>query len=317
MRGAVFAALAALGLLTAGAAAAEPVLTIRDAAVHVTVVAEPRSDVQVTVTRTNPSLPVDIRREGERVIIQGHLPPIGSGCYRNGGAPSGARIDMIRLIPEAALTQVIVHAPLDLVLQSTRGAVFAQIGPSRSLRLGVSGCGSWSVGDVAGRLAVIDSGSADIHAGNAGRAELTLQGSGDAWLNHVAGSLDGRIPGSGDLTVASAGPTTFSVQGSGDIRGGVFDRGVSTVIAGSGDFTADRADGPVSVRIMGSGDVRLHDGHATTLIASILGSGDVAYGGTAGGLDATILGAGDIRVRQVTGPVRQTIHGSGDVHVGS
>ena len=68
--------------------------------------------------------------------------------------------------------QVVVHAPRDLILTSTRGAVFGQAGASHSVRLGVSGCGGWELGDVTGRLAVIDQGSADIHAHNAGRAEL-------------------------------------------------------------------------------------------------------------------------------------------------
>lgn len=316
MRGILISSLALAGLLVASAACAEPMLQIQDAAIRVTVIPEARGDVQVTVTHANPRLPIVVTREGDHMVVRGRVPRLATSCW-GAGAVTGVTIGMIVPVRTADLPQIVVHAPRDAVIQVSHGAAFGQVGPSQSLRLGNSSCGSWTVGDIAGRLAVINAGSADIRAGSAARAEVTLQGSGDLVIGRVSGSVTARLMGSGDLAVASAGSARFDLMGSGDVHAGAIGGGLAATTSGSGDVISASADGPFSARTMGSGDIRVRQGRASSVSATTMGSGDISFGGSATSLEATIMGSGDIHVGQVAGPVRQQVHGSGDVSIGS
>ena len=308
-----FSGALAAALCTAAPAAAEPGLRVRNAAVRLTVIAEDRADVQVQLTHANSRLPVEIRRDGDDVIVEGHA--LASSCF-SGGGRSGVRLGWLFPIAEADLPRIIVHMPRDAVISAQRGAVFGEIGATRSLRMGVSSCGRLTLGDVDQRLAINVAGSMSIHGARAGRAELNLAGSGDIALTRLAGDLRARLPGSGELVVDSVRAADVDVAGSGDVRIGAVQSGLAAAIAGSGDIGAASVDGPVDARIVGSGDIRLRQGDASSFRARIVGSGDISYGGTVGNLDASISGSGDIRVRRVTGTVSRRVMGSGDIIIG-
>jgi hypothetical protein len=86
---------------------------------------------------------------------------------------------------------------------------------------------------------------------------------------------------------------------------------------GSGDIDIASLNGPLNVRIAGSGQVRVAAGRATSMQASIAGSGGVTLNGVAGSLRATVMGSGDVRVARVTGAISKSVMGSGVVQVGS
>jgi hypothetical protein len=86
---------------------------------------------------------------------------------------------------------------------------------------------------------------------------------------------------------------------------------------GSNDITIASVNGPLTARVAGSGQVRVAAGRATSMQASIAGSGGVSLNGVAGSLKASVMGSGDIHVARVTGPVSKSIMGSGVVRIGS
>lgn len=265
-------------LLAASAAqAASPGVEIKDAVARVTVIPEARSDVKVEFLSTNPRLPLQVRIQHGKVIVDGAMERKIRGCDGSGTSllVTVAGIGQVRY---ADMPQVVIRTPKDAKVEAG-GAVFGVIGKSTSLELSNAGCGDWTVADVNGRLKLNLAGSGDTWTGRAGEAHVRVAGSGDVKTKAIAGGLQVDMAGSGDVWTASIA-------------------------------------GPLDVKIAGSGDVRVAGGKAEAMTVSVAGSGGVDFAGTAQSLKARIAGSGDVKVKAVTGAVSKAIVGSGEVRVG-
>ena len=244
---------ATAALLGASAAQAASV-EIKDAAARVVVIPEDRADVKVEFLTTNPGLPLTVRTEGDKTIIDGDLRPRGvRTCHSvNGQASVGVRG---KTYDWEALPQVVIRMPLDAKV-AAGGAVFGSIG---SLELSSAGCGDWTVGNVAGEATINLAGSGDVTVGTAGATSINIAGSGDVATAAIDGPLAANIAGSGDVEAAAvSGALSANIMGSGDVkvRGGAVGA-VAVSIAGSGDVTVLATAQSLSARVAGSGDVRV------------------------------------------------------------
>ena len=272
---AAFAALASSAL--GSSALAEPAVSIRDAAVRVTVIPEDRQDVKVQLVTTNAALPLEVRGELDHVIVEGHLRHRIWGCSTMFGKAM-VRVRGVGEVPYGDLPQIVVRTPMNAHVAAS-SAVFGTVGRSDALALSNAGCGDWTVANVKGRLEINDEGSGDVRGGSAGELAVHVAGSGDIQLH--------------------------------DIRGAA-----SIDVAGSGDVSAASIQGPLHTNVMGSGDVKIDGGRASEMIVHIAGSGDVRFGGVAGTLDATSAGSGDVSVGRVEGAIHKASFGSGGVNIG-
>jgi hypothetical protein len=273
----IVVALALAMALPAGAASAAGGLQIRGAALRVAIVPERRSDVRLTVLRTNPRLPLRIRTMGGRVVITGDVNRRVRGCG-GGRDPKGVDLWGRGRIAYDALPFIVVRTPLDVHV-TVGDAVFGVIGRSASVDFTNQGCGDWTIANVRGRLSLDQAGAGDARTGSAASAELSVAGS-------------GRI-------------------GAGAIQGGL-----KAVSSGSGDINVALVHGPVDVRVAGTGGVDIAGGAARHMEISIAGSGDVRMGGSAQSLTASVTGTGDVVVAHVDGPVVRRLFGSGQIKVG-
>ncbi len=270
------AALTAIGL--AGAGVAEPAVRIEHAVAQVTVIPEDRSDVEVTITRTNSHYPLRVTREGDQVLVDGDLTFSSAYCHNNLLGKTRVSVFGRPSVDIGTMPAVVVHTPRMAVVRAG-GAVFGAVGRGAGLDLANSGCGDWTVANQSGPLHADISGSGNLHAGDAAEVALRVAGSADTWLHAAHGGLQSHI-------------------------------------SGSGDVHADEVDGPLTVYVSGSGDVRVRGGSVGTMDVAIAGSGDVNFGGVAQSLNARVAGSGDVHVAQVTGEVTRRVAGSGDVVVG-
>ena len=269
---------AGVALLSAGAATAAPQVEIRHAVARVTVIPEARTDIEVTVVKANARLPLKVSRLGNDVFIDGGLGMRPRGCHSAFGKPR-AMVWGIGDVGYDDMPQVVIRTPMTVKV-SAGDIVYGSVGRSDSVELGNSGCGDWTVANVAGPMRVNVAGSGDVRTGSAASAEVHVSGSGDVATRDIRGGLNASTSGSGDIVAASI-------------------------------------DGPFHVHVSGSGNVRAHAGSATDMAVWVAGSGDVSFGGGARSLEASIAGSGDVRVAKVTGAVARHVAGSGDVHVGS
>lgn len=261
----------------AGCAQAETV-EIRDAVARVTVVPESRTDIKVEVVSANPRLPLEIRTSAGRTIVDGDLDRKIRSC-NGSGERTVVRVSGVGEIAWRDMPQVVVRTPRDVQIDAG-GAVYGAIGRSASLDIGNSGCGDWTIANVAGDARVSQAGSGDTRMGSSGSLKIRVAGSGDVAAADVKGPLVVNIAGSGSAAVRSVG-------------------------------------GPIDVGIAGSGDVDILGGRATTMKVSVAGSGDVRFDGVADSVSARIAGSGDVQVREVRGQVSKTVLGSGAVRVGN
>ena len=74
---------------TPTAAMGAPRLVIRDAAMNVVVEPEDRADIAVSVYRPNAQLPLEVRRDGADMVIDGHLSNWLTNCH---GAGDGLHV---------------------------------------------------------------------------------------------------------------------------------------------------------------------------------------------------------------------------------
>jgi len=273
----LLAAIAATGLAMAGGVANAPSVEVKDAVARVVVIPDDRSDVKVEIIAANPNLPLQVRSQGGKWIIDGNLDRRIRECHGTEGRVT-VRVSGLGDIAYADMPQVVIRTPRDTDL-ATGGAVFGSIGKTASLNFSNAGCGDWTIANVAGKFRLNEAGSGDINAGSSGEAVIRIAGSGDVRAQAVTGRLDVEVAGSGDVWTASIG-------------------------------------GPLNVRVAGSGDVRVAGGHADMASITIAGSGDVRFDGVAGELKAKIAGSGDVNVKQVTGAVSKAIVGSGSVNIG-
>jgi hypothetical protein len=266
---------AAAVLVSAGTAQAASV-EMRDAVLRVTIVPEDRPDVKVDVVRSNPKLPLDIRTEGDRTVIDGRLAYRIHDCR---GSGLDRRVD-VRGVGEVAwdaMPEVVIHMPRTVAAQSS-GAVFGSIGRSASLDLQDSGCSAWTIANVEGLAAIHDSGAGTVNMGAAGR-------------------LEARISGAGKLYATAV-------------------KGLDVILSGAGLVRVDRAEGPVDAKVSGTGHIDVLAGRASPMRASVSGIGSVDFGGAADSLEAAISGLGSIHVKSVKGAVAKSVSGAGKVTIG-
>lgn len=278
MRGLLACGAFAAAALMGGAAAAAPSVQIKDAVARVTVIPEDRADVKVEFLTTNPSLPLEVRREGDKTIVDGDLGHnhINNCMSLNGKTTVGVR--GVGRIDWNDMPQVVIRTPRTAKV-SAGGAVFGTVGRSQALDFANAGCGDWTIANVAGELEISEAGSGDVKAGSAASARINVAGSGDVSVGRIAGDLVANIAGSGDIHAVSI----------------------------AGDLKA---------RVAGSGDVQIDGGQARLMEASVAGSGDVAFGGVVQRLDAKVMGSGDVSAARVTGAVSKSVMGSGEVRTG-
>lgn len=264
--------------LAAGAAQAAPSVQIKDAVARVVVVPENRTDILVEFKSKNASLPLTIRTEGDKTIVDGGLKwNKGLNCNSINGKTT-VHVNGVGQVDWDDMPQIIIHTPMDVEVGAA-GAVFGSVGRSNSLKLGNAGCGDWTVANVEGALKISEAGSGDVKAGSAGSAQIKVAGSGDIDTQGISGDAEVSIAGSGDVEIAWL-------------------------------------TGSLGAKIAGSGDIVVNGGRAKAVAASIAGSGDVKFNGEAGSVSAKIAGSGDVRLLKVSGPIAKSVVGSGSVYVG-
>lgn len=267
-------------------------LRFEDGFAVVRVIPEERVDMAVTLLSPgNGAAPAPrLRLEGDTLVVDGDL---GSRLRRC--EADGAVIDGAGLVPRAQAPVVEVRMPSAATV-SIGSAGLGDIGPAKSLKLSLRGCGDTVAGDVSGALVVKSAGGGALRAGSSGTADVSMAGSGGVFLGRTT-SLNVDLAGSGEVTVAQLdGPFTADLAGSGSV----------TVAAG----TVTKAE----TDIAGSGDVTIGAG-VERLEASTMGSGTVTVTGAVGSLKANIAGSGDVRVGSITGASDKSIMGSGEVVV--
>lgn len=265
------AALAAAG--SANAASVE----IRDALVRVTVIPEDRGDVKVEFLTTNADLPLQVRTVGDQTVIDGNLDHRITGCRRR-QAGYAAHVRGVGRVSYENVPQVVIRTPRAVSVASN-GVVFGTVGRAASLDLRNSGCGAWTIADVAGDATIVDSGAGSVKMGMSGRLDLRLSGAGEIHATRIRQGLEASLSGVGSVSI-------------------------------------DELAGSMDARVSGVGKIRVAEGHAGAVHASVSGMGSVEFGGAADSLDASISGLGNIRVNQVNGPVRKSVTGGGHVTIG-
>lgn len=269
--------MAAAAALSAGAANAASV-EIRDAAARVTVVPQDRTDVRVEMVRINPELPLRVSVSGDRTVIDGDLDRRIQDCD-DMDDKANVRVRGVGRVKYDQLPQVVIYTPRNVDV-SAGGAVQGSIGRSANLRLKNSGCGAWTIADVAGTAEVHQSGAGDVRMGAADKLDVRLSGAATIHATRVREDFDAHLSGAGGVNV-------------------------------------DQMSGDMDARVSGVGHVRVADGQARLVRASVSGIGQVNFGGEARDLDASISGLGSIRVKEVTGSISKSVSGGGSVRVGN
>lgn len=278
MRAMTTLAVLAAAVSAAGVAQAEPSVKIKDAVARVVIIPENRPDIKVEFLTTNASLPLTVRNEGDKVVIDGDLRMSRiNGCNSRNGK-TWVKVRGVGEVAYENIPQVAIRTPMD-VRVGAGGAVFGDIGRSDSVELGNAGCGNWTVANTKGKLEVSQAGSGDTRTGSASSAEISIAGSGDVSTQAIAGDLEANIAGSGDVSVASIG-------------------------------------GKLEGNIAGSGDIAVAGGRSRAVEVSVMGSGDVTFKGEADQVEVSVMGSGDVRIAKVNGPIKKHVAGSGDVIIG-
>jgi hypothetical protein len=278
----------AAALVLAGPALASGVVEMRNVTARVTVIPEARDNVQVTVLKANPRLPLRVRRGLDgAVVIDGDA---GGGdwfrmwlggrithCPSDGDRPTVSVVG-VGEIGFDDLPQIVIRTPMQARVR-TRGAIVGAVGRSDALDLSIGGCDRWTIANVRNNLKIDEAGSGRVRAGSAGALTVRIAGSGDVAATEIA-------------------------------------NGLTVEIAGSGNVSAASASGPIKLEVAGDGDISLGGGHASELTVKIAGAGDVDYRGVADAMDASIAGSGDVYAAKVTGSVTKSIIGSGRIEAG-
>lgn len=270
------AILAAAAAMTAAGAANAAAIEVRDAVARVTVIPEDRSDVKVEFLRTHDKLPLTVRTENGKTIIDGGLEKRVFHCRGIGKDPK-IGVKGVGTVDADEMPHVVIRAPRQIEMTAD-SAITGEIGRSDSLRLSVSGCDSWTIADVAGDVELRNSGAGAVRMGAADRLKVRLSGAASIHATHIRKDLDADLSGAGSLKVG-------------------------------------RADGRVEADVSGVGKVNVEDGRATSLRARVSGVGGVEYGGVTENLDAAISGIGGVRVHKVTGNVHKSVSGIGKVTI--
>jgi hypothetical protein len=225
-------------------AVAAPQLRLKDVVAEVRIIPENRADFQVNVTRSHAGLPaIRVIPQAGGVVVDGGLYKRIKGC----GAFGSIAIKDGPRVPKNQVPQIVIRAPMAFALDAN-GYVKGEVGPSRALRLDVSGCGDWNVGDVAGKLDLDVSGLGDVRVGHTGSAEVELSGLGDVDIASVNnGPLSVSASGMGDIEVHGGHATAMkaSLSGLGDLSfKGVADS-LDADASGMGEINVAKVTGPV------------------------------------------------------------------------
>jgi hypothetical protein len=249
-------------------------VAIRDVAAVVTVVAEDRADVAVTISGGAGLNPVRASLSGDAVAIDGGYRRARS-CH-NGSDGFGVEIGG-RTVPGSELPQITIKTPRDVKL-SLAGAVSTTISDADEVDVSLVTCGDTRIGNVSGDL------------------EAKLAGSGDLIVAAVTGRSVVSIAGSGGASLAKAGDVEASVAGSGSSRIDDMTGDLKAAIAGSGDLrVAAGRVGEAELSVAGSGDIRI-EAPIDVLDAEVVGSGQVKVGAVRQVRGQSVLGSGEIHV---------------------
>ncbi len=271
-------ALLAAGLAAAaGSAAHAASVELKDAVVRVTVIPEARSDVKVEITQANPRLPLTVRTEGDRTVVDGGLWHRIRDCNGNHDRPR-VRVRDVGEVSAEEMPQIVIRTPKEVELSSS-GAVVGSIGRSGGVSLRNSGCSRWTIADVTGAATIHESGAGSIRMGAADRLEVRISGAAHVHATQVRQALD-------------------------------------AVLSGAGGINVDQVSGTVTTQVSGVGHINLEGGRTASMRAAVSGMGGVDFGGQTDSLDASISGMGGIRVKQVNGPLRKSVSGMGHVSIG-
>ena len=305
----------AFGLAALAApAVAAPTLVLRHAAVAIVIEPEDRSDIVVDVWRPNARLPLEVRRVGDDVVIDGHLTGWFTNCHGS-GANLHAFVFGRGDFSVAQMPQVVVRTPLDVVVDS--GAIARGfITRSHNLTMTSSGCGDWTLANVAGRLDTGVSGVGELRTGSSQDADVSLSGTGRVSIGQVMRQAVVRVSGAGALSLRAAGSADLTLSGTGALTTGPIAGELRTTMTGAGGMKVESVGGPVSARVSGVGGLDIAGGHATRLDADVSGVGHIRFGGVADTLDANVSGVGGVDVARVTGDVIKHVSGVGAVEVG-
>jgi hypothetical protein len=310
------ASAAALAAPAAAETYAATGIQVRNAAAVVTVIAQDRADLDVTIA-PGAGLPAPhVRVEGAQVVIDGGLENRIRGCREGLIDPQSVMVTGVGWVRREELPSITIRAPRTLDFASS-GAVFAEIAASEGGDLRLGGCGDAAVGSAAGALRLSQQGSGDVRVGPvAGELQAGLQGSGA--LRFASAGADARISlqGSGDIDIAFVtGDATVTLDGSGALRVGPVGGDARAVLNGSGGLSLGDVGGALDATRNGSGGLRVGAVQGGGRIA-LAGSGSGAVGVVRGGLSAETNGSGDLTIAGVYGP-RATLHvdGSGNLTV--
>ena len=267
-------------------------LRLRSVAANVTIIPEDRADYSVEIDNAAGLAPMPtVSTDEGHVVIDGQLRGRIGGC---GG-------DTISLrgysdVPVAQLPHITIRGPRSLDVDRS-GAGTTEIGATSQLSLDFSGCGTATVGDVAGDFDLDIAGAGELTGGAVGHLSADVAGSGDITLGTISRGAEVDLSGSATIQIASlSGDLNMDAAGSSNV----------TIRGGS--------VGTAEIDMAGSGDLEI-DAPVQVMNVSIMGVGDIDVSGTVGDLDADIAGPGTITVAAVTGSLRQDIAGPGSVHV--
>ncbi|MBL8557074.1 MAG: DUF2807 domain-containing protein [Hyphomonadaceae bacterium] len=282
----------------ANPAASGPRLVVRGVAAQIQIVPEDRADYAAEIGAPGRLPAIELRREGQTLVLDGKLERRIRSCSSRAGGPVSVTINGIGRVSQAELPTIVIRAPRE-VAGRIANAGATKIGPARAATLDFDGCGDARFDVVTGDLSV------------------ELDGSGDVDFATVGGRLAAQLDGSGDVRGGDvSGDARLILDGSGDIVIGRVGGGLAAELDGSGNITVASVGGATSLSLDGSGNITVRGGTAPRLIADIDGSGNISFLGEAGGVRASIDGSGNIRVARATGEVTQSTDGSGRISIG-
>jgi hypothetical protein len=199
-------------LFAAALAAAPTELRIDHAAARVVVTPARGGTLSATVTPAGAGPPLQVRREGKVLVIDGGLPEAGHGGLFDVFNGSRCKTN------PAALPLITVRSPADVRITGT-GALFGQVGASDSLVLDTDGCGRWRIGPVVGTLWMRVKGQTTAEvAGHAPKADLYAWGASEIRHSGEVGVLTAEVHDASTIRVRMVdGAVDSLVSGSGDI----------------------------------------------------------------------------------------------------
>lgn len=244
--------------------------------------------------------------------------------------PSPASIDLGRSIFQAQMGEV---QTLSVALSSC--STLRAGGVQDDVNLAASGSGEAIIGAVGGDLDAAISGSGDLRGTLVGgQLDLAISGSGHVRLDEITGAMNVSVSGSGKVETGHVARVSASISGSGEIEVGNAPGGVEFAASGNGSLSVGattnvevRSSGSSELNISsmngvldmssnGSGEVRIEQGRASSIDATLGGSADLWFGGVADTVTARVGGGADVYIRQIQGQRNVRTSGGGEFRTG-